>query len=102
MKYNYTLPWQLSDIYSREHVDLTLHAKKIEAQRKQFNYDSKAGIITKITVTSSTITPTYSSNSELVNPGAALHGYSQGLVENYTEFEDMLSDGKQKRLFEYK
>lgn len=102
MMADYIILWQLCDFNSRADVDLTDYKKEFEEQRKQFNMDCKAGQIIKQEVKVNQLTSTYQCSKKLIKPGAALHAYSQGLIENYSEFEGMLRDSKPKRLFEYK
>lgn len=92
--------FQLCNPTARANTDLTNYNKELTMQYIDFNHTCKSGQLTYMNITRNTLTLSYDSNAQLVKPGAALHSYSQGLVDNYPAFHAMLSNTDPARLFE--
>lgn len=96
----YVLTMQLLDLSARARTNLKMHSSQLYAEAARFNAKAKCGVIASLNVQANFVEITYSCKKKLKKPGAALHGFSQGLVDNYGVFSAMLSKTTPARLLE--
>lgn len=96
----YVLTMQLLDPSARACTDLKMHSSQLYAELARFNAKAKCGMIDSMNVQANFLEITYLCKKKLKKPGAALHGLSQGLIDNYGVFSAMLSKTTPARLLE--
>ena len=99
-KFTHNLAMRLCNESARKSTNLLSHTKELYAEALRFNAKAKRGQITNLRVRSGIIEISYCAGARLRKPGAALHSFSQELVENYGSFSAMLSGTTPARLFE--
>lgn len=98
----HVLKWRLHDVSMRKKTDLTVFAGPLNAEKNRFNATCRSGKMDIIKIDPGYIILTYDSPVRLKKPGAALHGFSQGLIDRYGAFRGLLTSTQPAHLFESK
>lgn len=92
--------WQLSNPGARGRIDLKAFGPQLKAEIGAFNAQCKSGSAAILWIGSHGLLLTYDCAVKLKKPGAALHAFSQGLVDGCPAFRGMLAGTDPARLFQ--
>ena len=96
----HVIRWELQNPRMRSRTNLKTFAGLLYAERNSFNASCKSGTMDIVSIEPNYVVLTYDCPVKLKKPGAALHAFSQGLVDQYAAFAGMLTSTRPAHLFQ--